>query len=152
MTAIVWDFSDNIDATEVVSQYNEDCYGNTVTSDDWIKNNVLSELELLFHDFSVSDWDGYNAEPIKHETFISAKRLIRMLPTDIPLPEIGAEPDGSITFEWYRSPNYIVSMSLTSDIRIFFASLKGERTQRGSDVFYDKLPFFVHRLIRSLGV
>src|SRR6266571_2316599 len=65
---------------------------------------ALEELLSIREYCNLPGWDGYDAEPIRSRTVWSAYRFIEALPPGFPAPTVGAEPDGDITLEWYRSP------------------------------------------------
>ena len=79
----------------------------------------------MVKDCSLPGWDGYSAEPIAPETHDLAGEFLKALPLGIPVPHVSADPDGQITFEWYKNPRCTVSVSLSPDGDLHFASLVG---------------------------
>jgi hypothetical protein len=56
----------------------------------------LAEFEL----YDISNWDGYGAMPIVRATIQAARSLRRLLPSNLPSPDIAPGADGTIGFEW----------------------------------------------------
>jgi len=55
---------------------------------------------------------GYHATGIDPKTSEAASAFLLQLPANIPVPEITADPDGEISFEWYkeRYRTFLISM------------------------------------------
>ena len=79
---------------------------------DWI-DFALKNLDEVYDECSVANWDGYNAQPISREAYFEASKLLRILPNSFPVPDIGPEPDGGIGLEWYKEKwfSFIVSVN-----------------------------------------
>ena len=101
---------------------------------------AVRELNCVFEECSVSDWDGYGAQPVSPESYGKAKQFIEALPWGFPLPEISADPDGEISFEWYSSPSKIFSVSVSPNNELSYAGLFGARRTHGTEVFHDEIP------------
>lgn len=92
----------------------------------------------------------------KHEPVISedvmetACRFIESLPLGTPSPTVAGEPDGHISFEWYRNPRRLLSVSVTPDGRLYWAALIGSEDPRSSSRFADRIPksllFYISRV------
>jgi len=87
-----------------------------------------------------SDWDAYNAEPVLLESYENAKRFARSLPFSLASPEVSAEPDGEITFEWYSNPSRVFSVSVGPNNELHYAGLFGASRAYGTEVFHDEIP------------
>src|SRR4030095_2307577 len=74
--------------------------------------DVFEELLKTFEECRQPNWDGYEAQPVREETYRLAHRFLASLPLSIPVPSISAEPDGQITVEWHRSPQRTLSVSI----------------------------------------
>lgn len=71
----------------------------------------------LFHENNYKGWDGYDASPVMRASVEQAIRLVELLPSDLPLPEITADPEGEITLEWYANGNsYTISCGVKDKI------------------------------------
>src|SRR5437867_340189 len=71
-----------------------------------------AELDNVMLDCLAPGWDGYGAEAVGIPAYVAAQRFIRSLPAGIPVPELAADPDGCINFEWHVSPRrtFVVSV------------------------------------------
>jgi hypothetical protein len=71
---------------------------------------LFKKIEELGQQCSKPDWDGYGAEPVLKETVDFTKKFINVLselPDEIPTPDLSADPDGAISFEWFnKDPNF----------------------------------------------
>ena len=90
------------------------------------------ELPQVWSEVSLPDWDGYGALPVERSAFEHAADFVRGLPIGTPMPEVGAEPDGHLTLEWYRAPRRILSLSFAPDGSLHYAALSGPSDHRGS--------------------
>ena len=98
------------------------------------------QLYQVLENCSRSDWDAYGAEPVLLESYENAKRFARSLPFSLPSPEISAEPDGEITFEWYSNPTRVISVSIGPNNELHYAALFGVSRAYGTEVFHDEIP------------
>ena len=106
----------------------------------WPQAQLTSELEDVWHSCREANWDGHGALPIYADTFALTRLVTESLPTTIPTPELGAEPDGQITLEWYRSPTRLLSVSVDPNGTLHYAATLGGRTQFGSEPFLGDFP------------
>jgi len=93
---------------------------------------VISSICELEAECSEPDWDGYKAEPISPRAILSAKEFVKVLPNDMPMPEVSVEPDGSISLDWIKSTHCLFSVSIGTADRLAFAWMDG--TDRGHGV------------------
>ena len=89
---------------------------------------------------AVPSWDGYGAEPVMSATAERARDFAGTFPPDLPAPAVGAEPDGHITFEWYRAPEQILSVSVDATGALYYAALLGTKKARGTELFRGRMP------------
>lgn len=108
------------------------------------------ELARVAEECCLAGWDGYGAAPVTYPTFKRAFELSENFPDSLPIPTVGAEPDGSLTYDWYRNPSYVLSLSVAPDGRIYYAANVGARRRSGADVFTGKLPSEVVDLIPEI--
>ena len=87
--------------------------------------DVFEELLKTFEECREPNWDGYGAQSVREETYDLAHQFLAALPLSTLLPSIGAEPDGQITVEWYRSPQRTLSVSISPDEELHYAALLG---------------------------
>ena len=107
-------------------------------------------LKVLSRECSEANWDGYNALPITENTFEEARKIIELLPTSIPMPEILAEPGGEIGFEWRKGQKLIFVISVEGKYRINYAGIFGSNKIHGSEYFGEMLPSVVIENLRRL--
>lgn len=91
-------------------------------------------------DSSVDNWDGYGSSAVSAVTARKATYLLRSLPSTVPSPEVSADPDGEIAFEWHAAPRRAFSISVGEGDKITFAAVHGRRTLHGTDFLIDGLP------------
>jgi hypothetical protein len=110
----------------------------------------LAALYQLYERCQVQDWDGEDAEAISFEALIEAEKLLRLLPSSIPMPEFLPEPTGSIAFEWYRGRNHVYVLSIAGKKAIEFAGLLGQGNEiHGRTNFEDSLPPAIQAQLRE---
>lgn len=111
---------------------------------------ILKELDIVAGECGSPGWDGYNALPVSQDTVDLAYRFISALPLNIKLPEIGAEPDGCISFEWYKSPRKIFSVSVAQSGFIHYALLDNLIKRHGSEPFIGSISKEIISLINEI--
>jgi hypothetical protein len=68
-----------------------------------------------------------------------------------PAPSIGAEPDGHITVEWYRSPQRTLSVSVSPNRALHYAALLGKERICGTERFGARMPQALSDLIARIN-
>lgn len=66
-------------------------------------------------------------------------------------PSIGAEPDGALTFEWYRSARQTLSVSVHGSRVLHYAALLGTERICGTEAFRARMPLALRDLIARIG-
>lgn len=92
-----------------------------------------------------------NQEPAVPEAMLNATKFLRILPNEMRLPDIGVEPDGSISLDWIVSRTCMLSISISTSDRLAFAWLNG--SDRGHAVAYFRgglIPEPLFSVMRSL--
>jgi hypothetical protein len=98
-------------------------------------------LEELYEETSVDNWDGYGARAVIPSTYEQATRFLNRLPTTVPDPEVSADPDGEISFEWRAGPWRVFSVSVGPTGRLTWAAFFGRtRHTHGAEPFISELP------------
>ena len=115
-----------------------------------IGSNLRDELGSVWEECREPNWDGYGALPVVQDTLRNAYQFLESLPTDIPAPSIGAEPDGDLSLEWHRSPRRTMSVSVSADAGIHYAALVGANRSYGTEALYGEVPKTVLDLIRRV--
>lgn len=96
------------------------------------RRRALDQLALIADESTRPNWDGYGAKPIDPWAVQIGERIIRSLPEDFPVPELGAEPDGSLALEWIESRYRRLILSVDSSTRLAYAWIDG--SDRGHTV------------------
>jgi hypothetical protein len=112
--------------------------------------DVFEELLKTFEECREPNWDGYGAQAVREETYHLAHQFLAALPLSIPVPSIGAEPDGHLTVEWYRSPQRTLSVSISPDGDLHYAALLGSAKTCGTEPFTGAVPKVVADLIHRV--
>lgn len=100
----------------------------------------LESLEDVVEEASVPNWDGYDALPVTQLVQYKAEQFLTALPSSIPNPEIGVDPDGEVSFEWYNGPGNIFSVSISGGGKLTYAGIFGLSKVHGVEYFEDKIP------------
>jgi len=108
------------------------------------------ELGTVWQDCREPNWDGFGAMPVSNDMRQEARALLESFPLGFPSPSIGAEPDGSLTLEWHRSPRRTLSVSITPDGNLHFAALVGPNRVYGTEAFFGEVPDSILGLIRRV--
>jgi hypothetical protein len=109
--------------------------------------DVFEELLKTFEECRQPNWDGYGAQSVREETYDLAHQFLAALPLSTPVPSIGAEPDGQITVEWYRSPQRTLSVSISPNGDLHYAALLGAERICGTETFRARMPQVLRDLI-----
>ena len=114
------------------------------------RQTAHDELAEVWEECRVPNWDAHGANPVEQETRQNAYAFLEALPPDYPSPSIGAEPDGHITLEWYRTTNWLLSVSVTPEGVLHYAALLGNDDPRGTCPFDGEVPDTILYLIRRV--
>lgn len=111
---------------------------------------AIDDLRKVFEDCREADWDGYQAEPVTEDAYQLAIQFLKALPLGTSEPAIGAEPDGHLTMEWYRSPHRTLSISISPGSEVHYAALIGSGKAYGTEPFFGDVPETVMNLINRI--
>lgn len=114
--------------------------------------NVYDELCEVADSAALPNWDGYGGIPVTSEGYRQAYFFLNSIPLGMPLPTVGVDPDGHLTFEWYRNPRRTLSVSVSPDGDLYYAALIGLKTEYGRDVFIGEFPEKFVNLVGKLCV
>lgn len=109
----------------------------------------LISLYRLHEQCREENWDGENAQPIPLSAVVEAQKLLTLLPSSIPAPELLPEPTGSIALEWYQRRDHVYVLGVYGKKTLEFAGLLG----RGNEIhgrlnFEDSLPPIIQDHLR----
>ena len=102
------------------------------------KASILSQIQALIAECARTGWDASEAKPVCECAAIRAADFIRALPEGFPLPELAPEPDGSISLDWIRSRNRLLSLSVGTSHRLPYAWMDGADSGHSVAVFDGK--------------
>jgi hypothetical protein len=111
---------------------------------------ALEDLIKVAEECSYANWDGHGADPITNETFWQAYHFLSALPLGFPIPSVGAEPDGQLTFEWHRSARRTLSISVSPEGDLHYAALIGASKAYGTEPFSEAVPKIIADLINRV--
>jgi hypothetical protein len=86
-------------------------------------DRLLPEIESLG---TISD---ENLIPVDADTIGAATQFAYSLPRFGPLPEVSADPDGEISFDWIAPSGQMFSVSVNKQNRLAYAGWFGERNR-----------------------
>lgn len=92
----------------------------------------INELLDVWEDCKMPGWDGYGALAVDPATITTTYLILNSLPVGFPRPSVGAQPDGLVTLEWYRSPTRTLSVSIDPNGFIHYAGLFGNEEHCGT--------------------
>lgn len=104
------------------------------------RERLLEDLDRLRLETSQAGWDGYGALPVNPDSYNFAKSFIKALPTEAPLPELSADPDGEVSLDWQFGRRRALSVSVGATGRCTYAWMLGQRSTRGTDWIEDEIP------------
>jgi len=110
----------------------------------------VDELYKIVEQCNTANWDGYGAAPVARETFMHAYNFMEALPLGTTAPSVGAEPDGHLTLECYRSPRRTLSVSISPEGELHYAALLGHRKIYGTEPFWGEVPDIIMNIIRQV--
>ncbi len=99
------------------------------------KSQLISDLREIAAECANDDWDGYGAEAINDAVVFRAEAVIRALPEALPNPEISAEPDGDISFDWTPSRTRTFTLSVNAGTRLAYAWIDGANRGNAAEAF-----------------
>jgi hypothetical protein len=86
-------------------------------------------------------WDGFGAAPASAGSHHTACKFIQRLPLEVPDPEVGMDPDGEFSLEWFGTArDHVLSISFGADDRLSFAFRNGVERRKGTTILREQLP------------
>ena len=103
---------------------------------------MSSELARVYRESQeIASDEEYSAKPLLKEAYVQADKMISLLPSQFPAPEISPEPDGRVGFEWYVEKGLSLVISVGADNTIYYAGRFGNQNKaNGSERFKDAIP------------
>ena len=112
-----------------------------------LRQSAQESLAALYERCARPGWDGHQSDAVSHAAYSYAYRLMEALPAGLPLPALGAEPDGQITFEWHHASRRTLSVSISPSGDLHYAALLGSSRAYGTEAFFGELPHTILELI-----
>jgi len=109
-----------------------------------------TSLHEAISEATADNWDGYGAKAYSPASLKVALRLIELLPTSIPAPEVGVDPDGEISIDWYLDSGSALSISISGNDELSYAAIFKDGKGHGIEYFGDELPKEILEKIRRL--
>jgi len=97
------------------------------------------------------DWDRMGSARVEPSTYAYASQFLRILPANIPVPDISVDTDGEILFEWDRGPRQIFSVSVGRDGTLTFAGLFGHAKIHGTEHLREALPVVIAHSLQRIA-
>jgi len=132
----------------------------TITAAEFRNSMTLGEpkrvaqqaLDAAYIAAQEDNWDGMGSARVEHSTYSYASQFLQMLPANRPVPDIAADTDGEILFEWDHGPRQTFSVSVGRDGTLTFAGLFGQTKLHGTEHLREALPLVIaHSLERLAG-
>ena len=90
----------------------------------------LAQIQLEIMDLSEREEAIDNYAPlVDRDTAEMALSFAQLLPRSLPAPEISADPDGEVSFDWLGSAGKMFSVSVNKDGRISYAGRFGDKSK-----------------------
>lgn len=113
-------------------------------------DNAVATLNDVYQECCESNWDGYGAQAITEEAYQEAFKLLTLLPSNVPMPEVVPEPSGAIGLEWSKGRFFVFVASVCGENFITYAGVFGVNKIHGTEYFGDSLPPIIVENIQRL--
>lgn len=113
--------------------------------------SALDSLAEVYAEASEPGWAGENSDPVHPLAFDMAQRFLNALPGDMPAPEVNADPDGEIAFDWDLGRDRLLAVSIGLSGRLSF--IYRNRSVRMRDTLFfrdDQIPNELVSLYKNL--
>jgi hypothetical protein len=97
-------------------------------------------LDEAVRECSEYDWDGYGAAPASELSVEWAGRMLEVVPSTMPSPEVAFDPGGDVLFEWISDHERVLSVSIGTAGEVRFALRTPAAKLTGIEAFTDALP------------
>jgi hypothetical protein len=96
------------------------------------------------------NWNGEGGLPVRGATVAQAIRFARLLPSTVSTPEVSADADGEISFDWDRDARRVFSVSVGPDGTLTYAGLFGHNRAHGTEFMAEPLPQSIRLNLRRV--
>lgn len=122
--------------------------------EEFVRHYSAPRLEILVPEIAslLHATTDVEMEPVTSETVTQALRFALLLPNSVPIPEVSADPDGDISFDWIGRTGKMFSVSVDRTGRAAYAGRFGERSKvHGIEQLSDILPQEILRGIEKIA-
>ena len=123
--------------------------GYSISIDD-LRRDALDALMAIKQEASNDNWNEEGGKAVRPETIGLAATFLRLLPRDLPTPEVSPDPDGEIGFYWGTGSDKAVVASISPRGVISYASLYESVQTHGRAPLSDELPSALKTVLREL--
>lgn len=109
-----------------------------------------SRLIDLMDDCDHEGWDGEDAMAVTVAAYVHARTFLESLPSTFPTPDVYAEPDGEIAFDWVVSRTRMFSVSFGTDRKLAYSGLIDGNSAYGTEEVSDQFPALIADYLRRL--
>jgi len=121
-----------------------------ITFHDRKHEELLKRVDELYRTCSKSNWDNEGSRALYRSVRRPAEKLIESLPSTFPYPDINADDDGDLLFEWYKTQKDFFIVTVTTQNRMTYLSFRGDDISKGNIAFEDKFPVVFETHLQSL--
>lgn len=108
---------------------------------------VTDALRDAVHRADAPDRDGHRAAAHAASVLHAARFLQMIVPRDVPLPEVGVDPEAEVLLEWYAAPRWVVTLTIDPAGVVHYAGLFGEAAIHGREPLVDAIPELVEGML-----
>lgn len=122
-------------------------YSATLSAD--VRAEVKQRIDAVCEELEEDARQGYPVRPVHALTRGHARVFLRRLPSWVPDPDVGVDPNGDLTLEWYTGRDHVLSISLAPSGEVVYAYANGRRRESGCDDVKAGIPGNLMELLRS---
>ncbi|MCK4304151.1 MAG: hypothetical protein KAY24_07920 [Candidatus Eisenbacteria sp.] len=111
---------------------------------------VHREMEEMFLECLEHNWDGYGAKGVSFQSYEQAQRFIMALPMQWLDLEVGVDPDGEFSFDWFGARGAVLTISVGSNGQLTYAGRFGLARAHGLEFLSEDIPKEVLRCLSRL--
>lgn len=109
-----------------------------------------AKIDEVWHSARFTDWDEEGANAVPLEARDRAHLLADLIPFGIEDPDVSADSDGYLVFEWYRGRDRLISFLMGGGSVVYYAALLGDAHPNGKVQFRDRWPKDLIALIQDV--